>query len=338
LSRFVPGRAGFYEVYFVEVQDAEAHTGLWVRYTLRSPTTGPEGGGASLWAMFFDRRDPSKSYGLKRTVPIAAAEIGTDRFRFALDGGEISSSGCRGKIEQDGRKIEWDLSWGEDKNVMPFPFARMYSTPLPKTKWMLPHFDLRASGRYSAWPEETWTLEKAPGIQSHIWGTALPLRTIWAHCNTFEQDRTAVFEGLVAQLKIGPVITPPMTLFVLHYKGVDYYFNRPLDLVRKNESRLEPPAAAPTHFPVGRWIVGGGNDKIRFRGELWGEQGTFLGVKYDDTDDSTAVCNHTKLGHARIEILLKDGSHWRVAETLTSKAVALEFVGREADPRIPVTV
>jgi hypothetical protein len=42
---------------------------------------------------------------------------------------------------------------------------------------------------------------------------------------------------------------------------------------------------------------------------------------------------------AKLEILARDRSTWRVVDTLTSDgAVALEFVGREADPRVPLLI
>jgi hypothetical protein len=344
LTRFDGARPGFYEVYFVEVQDPALSTGLWVRYTLRSPlkSSGNGAGGpvAELWAMYFDRRDPTKSHALKRTVPFGEAEIGRDRFSFKIGAARLDQTGCKGEIEQGGRRIAWDLEWGEDKCLTHFPSSRMYSGAFPRTKVVSPHFDLRARGTYTGQPGEVFTLEDAPGQQSHLWGTAHALRWMWAHSNTFVEDKSAVFEALTAQVKVGPVAIPQLTMFALHYKGGEYLFNKPIELLRSNESRTDAEASSPRYFPVGKWIVGGGNKDLRFRGELWADTRSYLGVRYTDPDGSHLVCNHSKVANARLEIMLPDGSGgWRVADTLTSTGgTAIEFVGREPDPRIPVLV
>ena len=60
------GQAGpHYEVWFIEVQDTARKTGLWLRYTLRIPAHG--GAVAQVWATYYDRADPARSFGLVRT-------------------------------------------------------------------------------------------------------------------------------------------------------------------------------------------------------------------------------------------------------------------------------
>jgi hypothetical protein len=336
LTRFDGKRRGFYEVYFIEVQDAAQSTGLWVRYTLRAPIDGSEPV-AEVWGMYFDRRTPSKKLALKQTVPYSMARVARDRLHFAVAGCELTHSGCHGAIEKDGKRLSWDLQWDEGPRLVHFPYETMYSAAFPKTKVMSPHFDLRARGSYSA-HGETQKLDGVPGQQSHLWGTKHAHRWIWAHANTFKEDSSAVFEGLTAQIKVGPLAVPEMTMYALRYKGVDYLFNAPQDLLRKNESRTDTPTRTSAYFPVSRWIVGGGNDQLRFRGELWADLETFVGVRYTDPDGSGLVCSHSKIANARLEILVPDGNGWRVSETLTSHGAALEFVGREADPRVPVLV
>lgn len=325
---------GFYEVYFVEVQDAGRESGLWVRYTLRAPKAKGAEPIAEVWGMFFDRRDPSKSFALKQTVPFHLARVERERLFFSVAGCELTHSGCRGSIKKDGRELAWDLSWEEGPRLVHFPYPQMYSSGVPKTKVLSPHFDLRAGGSYAA-NGARWALSKAPGQQSHLWGTQHADRWIWAHVNTFVEDSTAVFEGLTAEAKIGPLLRPRMTMFALRYKGAEYLFNKPAQLLRSNESRLDSTTHAKSYFPVSRWIVGGGNEQLRFRGELWSELNDYLGVRYTDPDGSGRVCAHSKVANARLEILAREGTTWRVVDTLTSQgAVALEFVGREADPRI----
>jgi hypothetical protein len=341
LLRFDGKQPGFYEVYFVEAQDPECASGLWVRYTLRSPTSGVDPGRsgpvAEVWAMFFDRRDPTRNTALKQTIPFSDANVERARLFFSVAGCQLTHSGCRGQIERDGKRIAWDLSWEERTTLVHYPFGAMYTGAFPKTKYLSPHFDLRARGFYEA-NGHRFALQGAPGQQSHIWGTKHAHRWIWAHANTFKEDRDAVFEGLTAQIKLGPISTPQLTLFALRYKGVEYVFNKPRDLLRVNESRLDSNHLPSSYYPVSRWIVGGGNEQIRFRGELWSDLSHYIGARYTDPDGSGLVCSHSKVANAHLEILVPDGGSWRVADKLTSEGAALEFVGREPDPRVSILV
>jgi hypothetical protein len=336
LLRFDGKRPGFYEVYFIEVQDPSCTTGLWLRYTLRSPVRagGPL---AEVWAMYFDRRDPSHNIALKQTIPFEEANIERARLFFSVAGCQLTHSGCRGQIEKGSKRIAWDLSWGERTSLVHFPFEAMYTSGFPKTKYVSPHFDLRARGFYQT-NAHRFDLVDAPGQQSHIWGTKHAKRWIWAHANTFKEDEDAVFEGLTAEVKLGPISSPQLTLFALRYRGVDYLFNKVRDLLRVNESRLDAQNRPSSYFPVSRWIVGGGNERLRFRGELWSDLSNYIGAKYTDPDGSELACSHSKVASAKLEILVPDGSSWRVADKLTTEGAALEFVGREPDPRVPMMV
>jgi hypothetical protein len=336
--RFDGKRTGFYEVYFIEVQDRTHRSGLWLRYTLRAPSKTDQPSVAEVWSMFFDRTDPAKNMALKQSIPFRDASVEHAHLFFGIAGCQLTHSGCRGRIERDGRRIEWDLTWEERTRLVHFPYEAMYRGAFPKTKVLSPHYDLRARGTYSA-NDARYEIAGEPGQQSHLWGTQHARRWIWAHANTFAEDPNAVFEGLTAQVRIGPIALPQLTMFALRYHGVDYLFNRPRDLLRNNESRIDAQRIPSTYFPVSRWIVGGGNDQLRFRGELWSELEHYIGARYTDPDGSELVCSHSKVASARLEILTRDGGAWRVADTLTSDgATALEFVGRDPDPRVAILV
>lgn len=338
LPKFDGKRRGFYEVYFIEVQDRAKTSGLWIRYTLRSPINPRDEPVAEVWGMYFDRAAPKRSFAVKQSVPFAMATLERERLWFSVAGCELTHSGCRGVIEKDGKRLAWDLTWDSGPSLVHFPYPAMYSGPLPKTKVVSPHFDLRANGSYTA-HGEVKRLDGEPGQQSHLWGTQHAKRWIWAHVNTFEEEPRAVFEGLSAEVKVGPLTAPPLTMFALRYKGEQYLFNSPRDLVKTNESRTDTPGHVKTYWPVSRWIVGGGNERLRFRGELWADLSQYVGVRYTDPDGSGLVCCHSKVANARLEILSRSGDGWRVTGTLTAHgAAALEFVGREADPRVPVLV
>ena len=338
LPRF-DGRRGFYEVYFLELEDSAKSTGLWLRYTLRSPKDPSEPAVAEVWAIVFDRQDPSRSFGLKDATPLGSAHLAKDRFQFQLRGAEIHHYGCRGAIEKNGRSVRWDLSWSEDKLVQQFPYASMYSSPFPKTKVLSPHAELMPSGRIWVDGHER-AVGGSRGVQSHLWGTNLARRWIWCHVPGFQEDPSARLESLTADVAVGPLKLPPLTMHMLCYQGEELRFNSPRDLASRNESRTDSKLHKDAYYPVARWTVGGGNERLRFHGEVWAEPEHYLGVEYIDPDGSRRYVSHSKLGSARIEILLPDGhGGWRVGQTLHADGqVAIEFLGSEPDPRVPIRV
>lgn len=339
LPRYPAGGAGFYEVWFVEVQDILRETGLWLRYTLRAPRPGGGEPVAEVWAMFYDRAHPQENFGLKRTAPLSAAHLARDRFHFALGEASIDHYGCRGTLEDGGRRLAWDLSWSEDELLHHLPYRGMYGGGFPRTKVLSPHFDLRASGYYRVGHREL-RLSDCPGEQSHLWGTQHAKRWRWCHANTFLEDPSAAFEALTVQVQAGPIATPPLTLFALKLGGRTHRFHGPLALVRTNESRTDAKVDADHYYPVSRWTVGGGDAELRFRGEISAPTETFLGAEYVDPDGSRRYCAHSKLATARLEVMFPDAKgRWRVGQTLvTDASAALEFVGAAADPRVPVTI
>lgn len=332
LPRF-DGRAPFYEVWFVEAQDVDHKSGLWLRWTLSAPIGGQPI--AELWGIFFDRRDPSKTFGLKKTVPFGEAHLSRERFQVVIAGAELTQYGCRGSLGD----LSWDLTWSEDQLLVHYPYDRMYRGAFPKTKVLSPHFDLRAGGTYSA-RGDSFQVREAPGQQSHLWGSQHAERWRWAHVNTFSEDPSAAFEALTAQVKIGPFSPPALTFYALRWRGKNYLFNKPQDLLYNNESRLDAKDEPDGYYPPSVWTVGGGSAELRFRGELWAERTSYAGVRYRDPDGSERICNHSKVASARLEVLEPDGKDgWRVAAKLTSDgSAALEFVGREADPHVPLKV
>jgi len=335
MPRFRGGQSGFFEVWFVEVQDDLQETGLWLRYTLRSPERGHGPKVAEIWAMHFDRGDPRKSFGLKRTVPFAANQLEQNRFELKIGDTSIDHLGCRGRIEDQGRSIGWDFKWTDGELLMHFPYTGMYASPFPATKVLAPHFDMRATGTYSADGRER-KMSGAPGQQSHIWGTEQARRWRACHANTFQEDPGAAFEALTVDVPL----LPTATMFALKLGGETFLFHGPLDLLNGNESRTDAPAGNNALYPVSRWTVGGGDENLRFRGEISAPIETYLGLEYVDPDGSKRFCSHSKLAEVRLEVLFPDGNGgWRVGQTLTTgPSAALEFAGSAPDPRVPITV
>jgi hypothetical protein len=172
----------------------------------------------------------------------------------------------------------------------------------------------------------TWTLDRWPGLLGHNWGRGHAHLYAWGHCNlwtsTNEHTRELgapddlVFEGLSGRVKVGPVLTPMMTLLCLRYRGVRYDLNG-LSELATNHGAITPR----------RWSFRGKNDLVSVSGELWGKTDDFVGLYYANPDGSMCHCLNTKIGCAKVELAVRG----RAPVVLESEAAALEIGTRRTD-------
>ncbi len=213
-------RPGWYEVYYVKLNELRTGKAFWLRYTLTSPAAGEPF--CELWGVFFDPQNPENNFVLKDRFPIDELSSEDSPFRVSVAGSELRLDSCRGSISHEDHSLAWELELeSKDPPFRMFPHSIMYKTPFPKTKFTSPHQNCRLSGKLKADGKEI-DVADAPGEQAHIWGTEHALCWAWAHCNTFEQEPDAVFEGLAPRIKIGPARSPHLSMFYLKYQGKDY--------------------------------------------------------------------------------------------------------------------
>ncbi|HEC35881.1 MAG TPA: hypothetical protein ENI39_05035, partial [Anaerolineae bacterium] len=198
VTRWDGRRRGFYEVYYLKVNDLVSGTALWVRYTLLAPQREHGGPVAELWAIFFDRNDPARNLALKRTYPAVRATIGRDPFCFRVGEAVLRHHRAGGGLADEAGSITWDLAWEPSRETFyHLPRPALYQGGFPKTKVLAPNLSVRMQGAYSV-NGVTYHLENAPGHQAHLWGTRQGRRWTWGNCSAFVEDPTAVFEGLSA--------------------------------------------------------------------------------------------------------------------------------------------
>lgn len=327
LLRWDGSRSGFYEVYFLKLNDARSRTAVWLRYTLTSPGSGGEAPRAELWGIFFDAADRRRHFALKRTFAIEQLRFDNNRFALELGPAGLSQGACHGELEDQrrGHRLRWELRF--DSAAPPLfhlPHPRLYSAPLPKTKLVSPHVDACFDGWVEA-DGRRLEIAAAPGQQTHMWGTRHGLRWCWGHCSAFAEDPTAVWEGLDAQVAVGPLSSPPLKVFFLRHQGRWHRFNR-LRQWLTNRSQWE----------VGRWTFEARSDALRMIGTVDCALEDLIGVTYTDTDGSPLWCNNTKIADIRIE--LSDPTGAELGRLTGRGTSALEFVDRRIVPEVPIWI
>jgi len=318
---------GRYEVWFLKLNHRASGTALWLRYTLLSPVDGKGDPVAEVWGIFFDARDPKRNLAIKETLPAASAQIGRGPFSVRIGESELTNTTARGVLCRGADEIRWDLRWDPNPETFePFPIEGMYRAPIPKTKWNSPNLDVRVRGAFGV-HGETYPCDGEPGQQSHLWGTKSADQWAWAHCNAFEEGG-AVFEGLSARIRLGPVKLPSLTVLHLRSEGEVHLFNSVLQLLtNKSIAGLE------------RWAFSGENDRYRLHGTVTANLADFVGVKYTDPDGEPLYCHNTKVASCDLALEEPTGGAWYPIQKLTSRGTtAFEWVSRTPDPRVEIRI
>ena len=235
-----------------------------------------------------------------------------------MDGVVLRANETRGAIATGDRSIAWDLSLTSDgMPLVLFPRASMYEGKFPSTKIVSPFPDLRATGSFTV-NGERWDIEKWPGLLGHNWAPRHTPIYAWGHCNVWERDGERegepvdelVFEGSSARVKVGPTLSPVVTLLCLRWRGVRYDLNGAMDLLT-NVGEVTPR----------RWSFEGDDRYVAVRGEMWAESDDFVGLFYENPHDIPTHCLNSKLAHAQLAIEVRG----RAPFTVLSRAAALEL-------------
>jgi Tocopherol cyclase len=319
-------RQGFYEVYYLKWNDPKSETAAWVRYTLTSPIPKLGAPYCELWGIFFDAKDPGNNFAVKNRFPISDLSWHDDPFSVRINDAELSQNAAHATItDKNGRYLTWHLNFdsiGETHRY--FPSDRFYKGAFPKSKGLSPHCNGRFTGSLDA-NGRVIGFTNVPGQQTHIWGTKHALRWAWGHCNAFAEDPDAVWEGLTAQIKLGPVASPKINLFYLRYKGKTYRFNGPSDWLT-NKAQWE----------LGKWRFSFRNDEIKVTGEIEAPYESFVAVTYTDPDGEKLWCNNCKVAPIKLQIF--DNRGVPMGELTSKNSCAVEFVDRKTYDEVPVRI
>lgn len=320
-------RPGWFEVYFLKWNDPKSQTAAWIRYTFTIPSDSEKQPYCELWGVFFDAVQLDRKFAIKKRYPFHQLAWSQDPFSLDIGDAFLGMYGANGEIiDQDrGHHLTWDLKFdSQDPPLFHFPYSFLYKHEFPRTKVVAPHVNARFSGKLSVDGKEI-NLEQAPGQQEHLWGTKHAFRYTWGHCNSFTEDPLAVWEGLDAQIRLGPVTCPRLKLFYLKSQSGEYLFNSPLKLIRNHSS-----------CGLGFWDFMAQDRHVRLVGRLRCSTDRFVGLTYTDPDGEILWCNNSKLASIELQLYGKNG---KCIENLTSnQACAIEHTDRLPHPLVPIEI
>ena len=306
--RFDPRRhRAHVESYFLKLNDGASRRALWLKATILARPGEPPV--AESWAIAFDREKGHRA--AKATVLFEEARFGRgEALDVAVGGLSLSSNGTSGSVGGGSTEIGWSLAFSCD--VAPlrlYPFERMYTGGFPRSKLVSPLPDAVFDGHYVVDGERV-DVSRWRGMLGHNWGDSHAHRYAWGHAAGFEGEPDAFFEGVTARVRVGPILSPPLTVLCLALRGRRMLFNRPLDLAR-NRGAMD----------VRRWEVSASNDLGTLTGDLAATNDEMVGLRYENPTGDPCFCLNAKIATARLRFTPRG----RKAIELRSRESALEI-------------
>ncbi len=309
--RYRPGDArGHVESFFIKANSPGGNRAIWIKHTVLVPKGRPEDAVAEVWAVAFVRGDRAFPIAAKETVPLSRARFRSEPFRAEHEAATMERTRARGAVESGEHSLGWSLEMEPRGGVhAPFPLARMYTAPFPRTKVLTPAPDTQFFGSFEV-DGQRWAIDGWRGAQGHNWGPAHTDPYAWTHCNAWENEEDGFLEAMAAKIDVGGRRTPWLTNVALRIGGETLRFDGPRTLLSDET------------------VVG--FDHFRFRAVRQGAELTgvvrahdadIAGLRYDNPDGSSVTCLNSKL--ADVRVLLRRSS--RPDLELRSRRGALEI-------------
>jgi Tocopherol cyclase len=321
---------GFMEVWYVTLNHDTSGAGVWLRYTLTSPSSGHGDPYCELWGFLFDP-DDKRTFAAKDRFGIdrLGAPNGRDDGALVRIGDAwLSENHLEGQLERDGRKLEWSLDFEPaDRCFQHIPQQLRGRIEKRVSSLCSPNLSVPFMGTVTIDGDEL-SFDGEHGCQTHRWGAQHSSTWVWAHCSRFEGATDTVFEGLAAQTSLGPIPAPTTTLLYLRHEGQDLVFNE-LKWALRARSRYEMPT----------WAFTARNDRWKIAGAARATTDRLTQVRYEDPDGAERYCANSEIADLAIEMYEKSDVGWRHRGSLTSLRNAhLEFGRRQPFEEIPVTL
>ncbi|WP_433305885.1 hypothetical protein ACQP2F_19275 [Actinoplanes sp. CA-030573] len=258
--------AGHYESFFLKATRPGGGRAVWIRCTThKRPGEALTG---SVWFTMFDAGAPAP-VAAKATFPADAVEAPPGGY-LRVGEASLTPGAARGAIAVPGVAVDWELTYTDRAAVFRhLPYDFLYRTPLPRTKLLSPHPDVRVSGSMTVNGEPV-VLDDWPGTVGHNWGAEHAERWIWLQANEF-REAGGFFDAGLGRIRLGSLTTPWAANAVLHLDGVPHRLGglRGGCSTRVNES----PTAC-------EFELGGGD--VRVRGRVSADARKFVGWVYAD--------------------------------------------------------
>lgn len=311
--------SGHYESWFQRANHPTRPLAFWIRHTIFCPKGRPQEAQGELWSMWFDG-EKGHTVAAKTEVPVSACSFGVSGLAVRLPQSSLLPGALRGQTE----RMAWDLTWAtaaqSTQSAQPSLLLpeRLYSGSFPKAKALcvnpLAMFGGRIRVDGMAQDVDGWV-----GSHNHNWGSQHTDRYAWAQVCGFDAAPDVFLECATAQIKLGPFMTPKVTVVVLSVGQERFEINSIVDGLRAS-ARIEGFDWQFTSRAAG----------VAIEVQISAASAKFAGLCYRNPPGGAKACLNSKI--ARCTVTLRTPTNTRTFTT--QNRAAFEILCERDDPRV----
>ncbi len=308
-----PRPEGHYESWFVRANHPHRPQAFWIRYTRFLPADSGRKALGELWAIWFDG-EQDKVVAVKKELPIDDCSFAADHMHVRIGEAELLDHQLHGEARHGGHDIRWSLNYqGEDRSLLFLP-ETLYGTSLPRAKSLISRPQAQFSGELVVDGEQI-VLDQWPGSENHNWGSRHTDRYAWGQVAAFDNDPDAFLECATAQVKLGPLMSPRLSIAVLRVDGEDYLFNRLGTAIR-----------ARAQYRPFDWQLSSHQDGCRLDIAIAAPAQSFAALTYYNPPAGSKTCLNSKIASCQVQLtrpnkpdLMLTSRHGAAFEILTDR-------------------
>jgi len=317
-----PRDGGHYESFFQRANHPSRPLAFWIRYTLLVPAGDPDGAVGEVWATFFDG-ERAEVIAVKERRRLADCELVSGRLGLRIGGASLEEGSLRGTVNHGAHRIGWALDYdAPDPPLLLLP-ARYYEGGFPRAKSLVAAPRARFAGALEV-DGRSIDVSGWVGSHNHNWGERHTERYAWGQVAEFDGGEDAFLECASARVRLGPVLSPFMTVVVLRLDGEEHRLNG-----------LWTAALARTRVAALDWRYRTAAHGVRVTARIHAPPSAFVALAYDDPPGGRKLCLNSKL--ARCELRVERPGR-PVCELQSAHGCAFELLGFPAHPDIPLAL
>jgi len=288
--RFVAGTTlGHYESWFQRANHPVRPLAFWIRYTIFSPAGRPQDAVGELWAIFFDG-ERERVVAVRQEVPLSACGFASSGIDVRVGSATLRDGHLEGSAGSGGHTLGWSLAWDGDEPPLLLLPRSLYGRPLPKAKALVGTPNALFRGRILVDGEEI-AIADWQGSQNHNWGSRHTDSYAWGQVAGFDDAPDVFLECSTAQIRIGPLWTPRMSLVVLRAEGEEFALNS-LGQALRARGRCES-------FD---WRIASASAEAVVTIRIHAPRSAFVGLTYGNPPGGTKTCLNTKLAACELTL------------------------------------
>jgi hypothetical protein len=288
-SRWPTGR-GHYESWFVRANHPTRPLAFWLRYTIYAPAAAPHHAEGELWAVWFDG-ERGRIVAARSEHPIAGCRFEQARLGVEIDGATLDDDGLTGACQGLDHRVTWSLLMEGGGPPLLLLTPRSYERRFPKAKALVARPSCRLRGTIEV-DGERLEIDGWLGSQNHNWGSAHTDRYIWGQVAGFDGRDDAFLECSSARFRLGPLMTPWLTVAVLRLGDEELAFN---GLTRSPLAHVAVEGS--------RWSFRTTNGRERLRVAMAAQPDAFVGLTYRNPPGDAKRCLNTKIAACEVRLV-----------------------------------